>query len=360
MLYGPPKIAGELAAHLAELDDLRRRLGAEANVAAPWLGDLRRRVQASAAQSSISIEGFHVPEGEAAEILAGGGAGEDEDRQALACYARAMDHVGVLAADPGFHWSERVILDLHFDACWFQREHSPGRWRTGPIGVTSPGGGDLAYRGPDGDAVPGLMAEVVAWLERGDLDAPAVVRAALAHLHLLSVHPFRDGNGRLARIVQSLVLAREGLLAPELGSIEEYLGRHTPAYYAALVEVQRGSYQPQRDTTRWVAFCVEAHLAQARHRLAQLAQAAARWRYLEDLVAHRGWPERLTIALEQSLFEGASRASYAAEADISPASASADLRRLLDGGLVVRRGRGRTLRHVASDALRAEVRAAAG
>ena len=76
---------------------------------------------------------------------------------------------------------------------------------------------------------------------------------------------------------------------------------HTQEYYAALREVQGGSYQPQRDASGWVAFCVEAHIAQARQRLAQIERAAARWGYLEELVEERDWPERLVIALEQSL-----------------------------------------------------------
>src|SRR2546428_3570187 len=111
------------------------------------------------------------------------------------------------------------------------------------------------------------MAEVVDWLGNGDLDADVVVRAAMAHLHTVSVHPFRDGNGRISRIVQSLVLAREGLVSPEFASIEEYLGAHTPEYYRVLQSVQGGRYEPERDATEWIAFCIEAHLAQARQRL---------------------------------------------------------------------------------------------
>jgi hypothetical protein len=57
------------------------------------------------------------------------------------------------------------------------------------------------------------------------------------------------------------------------------------------------------------------------------------------LVKRRGWPDRLVIALEQSLFGGVDRASYAAEADVSPQTASNDLRRLLDAGFVVQRGK---------------------
>jgi Fic family protein len=358
MLFQLPKITKELRAQLDELDLLRGRLGAEAGGAGLWLGSLRRQVRASSAESSISIEGFHVPEEEAAKLVAGEElpGTEDESRMALVCYARAMDHVGVMASDPHFRWLDRVILDLHFDACDFQRDKGPGLWREGPIGVT---GSDeaLAYRGPGAEEVPGLMAELVDWLQAGDLDAPAVVRAAMAHLNLVSIHPFRDGNGRISRIVQSLVLARDGLLSPEFSSIEEYLGAHTPAYYAAL-QAQGDHYQPERDATGWVAFCVEAHLVQARQRLTQIEQATRRWRFLEELVESRGWSDRLLIALEQSLFHGTDRSSYATEAGISPATASADLRRLLDGGLVVRQSLGRTTRYVASDALRSGVREA--
>ena len=151
----------------------------------------------------------------------------DDDRMALSCYARAMDHVGVMSDDPVFEWVDRVILDLHFDACYFQKDQDPGQYRRQGIEVTRPGGGPPAYVGPPFETVPELMREVVEWLGHGDLDAHVAVRAAMAHLHLVSVHPFRDGNGRVSRIVQSLVLAREGLLAPEFVSIEEYLGFNT-------------------------------------------------------------------------------------------------------------------------------------
>ncbi len=358
MLFATPAITRPLARELEELDGLRRQLGDQAGMASPWLGRLRRQMRASSAESSIEIEGFHVPEEETLALAAGDLTPDpdDEDRMALSCYARAMDHVGIMATDPVFRWLDRVILDLHFDACYFQRDKDPGQYRRRGIEVTSPGGGRPAYVGPSHDEVPTLMRETVEWLEDGDLDAHVVVRAAMAHLHVVSVHPFRDGNGRIARIVQSLVLAREGMLAPELGSIEEYLGRNTDAYYATLQEVQAGSYQPERDAAPWVRFCVRAHVDQANRRLEQIAKAGARWSYLEELVEHRGWPDRLVIALEQSLFQGVDRASYSGEADVSAPTASNDFRRLLDAGLVVQRGRGRTTRYIASETLREEVR----
>ena len=88
--------------------------------------------------------------------------------------------------------------------------------------------------------------------------------------------------------MQSLVLAREGLLAPEFGSIEEYLGRNTARYYAALQEVQGGNYQPQRDASSWVGFCVYgAHRTGPTTARSRRSGAAARWAVLEQLVGAR-------------------------------------------------------------------------
>jgi len=353
MIYATPALTPDLRSQLQELDRLRSDLGGATGIATPWLGQLRRRVRAVSVESSVSIEGFVVPPGEAVALVAGDEvpSPEDEDRTAVASYARAMDHVGTMAIDPQFRWLDRVILDLHFDACYFQRDKSPGLWRTGPIYVTCPEGRAPAYEGPPGEEVVQLMDKVVDWLDHGNGDNHVVVRAAMAHLHVVSVHPFRDGNGRIARIIQSMVLAREGLLAPEFSSIEEYLGHHTTEYYGVLQEVQGGRYQPERDASPWVAFCVRAHLAQARQRLEQIRTAGRRWAALERLAEQRGWPDRLVIALEQSQFGGVERAAYATEADVSPATASSDLRRLLDSGLVKQEGRTRGTRYVASEAL---------
>ena len=173
------------------------------------------------------------------------------------------------------------------------------------------------------------MGEVVDWLENGDLDAHVVVRAAMAHLHVVSVHPFRDGNGRISRIVQSLVLAREGLVSPEFGSIEEYLGAHTQEYYAALREARAAATNPNATPP------LGRLLRQGPSRAGPPAPRpdrgrGRRWDHLEELVEARGWPDRLVIALEQSLIGGTDRSTYGDEADVSPATASADFRRLLD------------------------------
>jgi Fic family protein len=352
MIFASPVIDPDLQAQLDELSQLRSALGSEISRPGPWMGTLRRAVRASSIEGSTSIEGYSVEPAEAIALTSGKAQSESqgESQLAVACYARAMDHVGAMADDPRFQWTDRAILDLHFDACHFQRDKNPGLWRTGPISVTGPDGG-IDYRGPDGEDVPALMAEIVDWLSEGAGGVDIAVHAAMAHLHVISVHPFRDGNGRIARIVQSLVLAREGVLSPEFSSIEEYLSQNTPAYYAALRNAQGGSYQPARDASDWVRFCIQAHLSQAERRLQQIHQAGARWERLEREAEDRGWPDRFVIALEQSLIGGTDRSRYADEAGVSPATVSADLRRLLDSGLVEQRGRGPSTRYWASERL---------
>jgi len=355
VLFATPRLDRVLTGDLRELDGLRARLGDATGVPGPWLGQLRRQTRARTMSSSVAIEGFIVDPEEAVGIVAGERHDlSDVDRAALAAYARAMDHVGTMGIDPHFRWLDRVILDLHFDACAFQRDRSPGLWRAGPVHVTGFAGGTPAFVGPGDGEVPGLMAEVVGWLAEAR-DVHVAVRAAMAHLHVVSVHPFADGNGRVSRIVQALVLARAGVLAPEFNSIEEYLGEHTRDYYRVLAQVQGGSYRPDRDAKPWVRFCVEAHLEQAQRRLRQIEAAAGRWAALEAIVQARGWPDRLAIALEQSLFDGVERARYAAEADVSLATATGDLRRLADAGLIDAQGRGRATRYRASAELRRRI-----
>lgn len=356
MIYASPPITGSLAEKLDQLQRLRSQLESQVTQPIRWIGSLRREVRAASISSSTSIEGFSVSPAEAIELAErrAAAADDDENRQAVACYARAMDHVGTLAADPAFRWLDRVILDLHFDACHFQRDREPGLWRQGPIGVTA-ADGSLEFRGPDAGEVQALVAELIEWLQEGDAEADVVVRAAMAHLNLISIHPFRDGNGRISRIVQSLVLALDGARSPEFFSIEEYLGDHTQDYYAALREVQAGGYQPQRDATSWVAFCIKAHISQAQQRLAQIEEAAERWSRLETLVAGHGWPDRLVIALEQSLSGRTDRTRYGREAGVSSVTASNDLRRLVDARLLEQEGRGPSTAYGPSSFLRKQL-----
>jgi Fic family protein len=174
----------------------------------------------------------------------------------------------------------------------------------------------------------------------------------MAHLNLVSIHPFRDGNGRLARIVQSLVLAKEGLLRPELVSIEPYLGRHTREYYAVLEEVQGPAFNPGRDASGWVEFCIEAHVFEATERRRWLEIAHARHDFCDRLAGKEGYPSRFVIALDQALLGlPVTNAEYRRDAEIAGPTATQDLQRIRHDGWLEQEGGGRSVRYVASKKL---------
>ncbi len=350
----PPKSPG-LMHRLDELDVLRRYLAHNlGDSAQPWTGALRRLAAAEATVGSTSIEGYGASIEDTVEILAGrhpSGTSEETQR-IISAYAQAMDRVNVLADDRRFQWSAQTILDLHFLICHPQPQAGPGRFRDGTVIVTRGLGRD-PYRPPAASEVPALVNEVAKWLGSGDPTRHPVVRAAMAHLNLVSIHPFRDGNGRLARVVQSLVLAKEGLLRPELVSIEPYLGRHTREYYAVLEKVQGLAFDPHRDASPWVEFCIEAHVFEAAERRQWLEIAYARHDFCEQLAREQHYPERLVIALDQALVGlPIMNADYRREADIAGPTATQDLQRLRRDGWLDQEGGGRSIRYVAGKKLR--------
>jgi len=256
-----------------------------------------------------------------------------------------------LARDPHFTYSDGLIRSLHFMMLRNDMGRSPGLWRPGPVFVHHEPTGQTVYEGPDAELVPALMADVVASLQAAS-PAPALVRAAMAHLNLVMVHPFRDGNGRLARILQSLVLAREGILSPEFASIEEYLGRNTQAYYDVLAEVGGGAWHPERDARAWVRFCLTAHLRQARTLSQRVEQSERVWTLLEGEATRLGFPDRAVIALFDAAHGFRVRNSgYQQHADVSDYAGGRDLKRLVEAGLLEPKGEKRGRFYVADPRL---------
>ena len=353
-IFAIPAKSRELESRLSKLDELRRYLARHLGESAqPWTGALRRLAAAEATVGSTSIEGYGTSVEAAFEILAGGHPPQasEETQRIIAAYGQAMDRVGALADDSHFLWSRQTVLELHFLICHPQAEARPGRLRDGSV-LVARGPGREPYRPPESAAVPDLVNELATWLESGDVSRHPVVRAAMAHLNVVSIHPFRDGNGRLARVVQSMVLAKEGLLRPEFVSIEPYLGRHTWEYYAILEEVQGAAFDPTRDVSSWVEFCIDAHVSEATDREQWVRVAYARHDFCTRLATEHGYPERLVAALDQALLGlPLTNADYRRDADIASPTAVQDLQRLRRDGWLDQQGGGRSVRYVASEKL---------
>jgi Fic family protein len=339
-----------------QLDEMRLRLRfLLQQQPARWTGLLRRSEFARAIQGSNSIEGFNVTVDDAVAAVEGEAPLADERTEAWLAvrgYREAMTYILQLSDDAQFTHHEAVLRSLHYMMLGHDLGKHPGRWRPGVIYVRRDATHEIVYEGPDAALVPVLMEELV-----GSLNAqstlPVVVRAALAHLNLVMIHPFSDGNGRMARALQTLVLARDGLLAPAFSSIEEYLGRNTAEYYGVLAEVGRGAWHPEHDALPWIKFCLTAHYRQAETVLRRSQEAGRLWTELEVAVKGRGLQERMILALHDAAFGYRVRnTTYRKAAEVSDAVASRDLGQLVAAGFLVAQGEKRGRIYVAGEWLK--------
>jgi Fic family protein len=359
VLFHTPQLDQAELQVLEQIEDLKRKLRWQLHEPRRWSGSLRRMQFARAVQGSNSIEGYEAALDDAAAIDLGEDPldADEETRLALKGYRDAMTFVLQLAGEEDFAYSEQLLKSLHFMMTSYNLKNRPGLWRAGAIWVRNDDTGETVYEGPDVDLVPPLMNDLVSCLNEAD-HAPPVVRAAMAHLNLVMIHPFRDGNGRMGRCLQTLVLAREQILAPVFCSIEEYLGRNTEAYYAALAQVGKGSWHPERSPRPWIRLVLTAHLRQARTMLLRIRESEQLWDSLERVVAVRSLPDRTLPALwDAAMGFRVRNATYraifeeAAEEPISEAVASRDLRQLVETGLLVPKGEKRGRYYLPSEEL---------
>ena len=340
MIFQTPTLTPDARWVLAQVEDLRRRLSDQVREPRQWVGLLRRVSFARAVQGSNSIEGYNVSLDDALAAADNESPvqASAETWAAIEGYRDALTYVLQLADDRHFTLDESLIRSLHYMMLKYDLSKSPGRWRPGTIYVRNDTTGQIVYEGPDAGLVPGLVAELVKDLCCDDRP-PALVNAAMAHLNLVMIHPFRDGNGRMARCLQTLVLAREGILSPHFCSVEEYLGRNTAAYYDVLAEVGAGSWQPERDATPWIRFILTAHYRQARTLLRRTEESERRWTLLQELAERLRLPERTIGPLfNASMGLTLQNARYRIAADVSELVASRDLKALVDAGLLEARG----------------------
>jgi Fic family protein len=305
-------------------------------------------------QGSNSIEGINADLAEAVAIVDEEKPEtlEEEAEKALTCYRTAMTYVLRLHDDPHAQINAQLIRSLHFMMLNYDMTMLPGQWRPGPIRVVHEPSGKTVYDGPDSDRVPALMDELVDQLNSADEVESSTVLAAMAHLNLAMIHPFRDGNGRMARALQTLVLTSSDVLSPVFCSIEEWLGRNTDAYYAVLGEVGQGSWHPERDALPWVRFCLIAHYQQAATLMKRNAVIGRMFSEVDKLLKTHGLPDRTELALMDAAFNYKVRnGRYRQENNISDVVASRDLKRLTDLGLLMPVGEKRGRYYIAAKPL---------
>ena len=344
MLFTPGDLSDEESEVLERINGLKGRL-TFAIQPPRWVGVLRRNTFAKAVQGSNSIEGYLVSEDDAIAAIEGAEPLDAEQRDWLAVvgYRRAMTLVLQRAQDPYFHYSIELLNSLHYMMIEHDLRKNPGNWRHGPIFVRNDETGERVYEGPDADRVPELMIELIEGLNTKSNSDP-VITAAMAHLNFVMIHPHSDGNGRMGRCLQTLVLARAGVVHPMFASIEEYLGRKTQDYYQVLAEVGGGTFHPHRDSRPWIRFNLTAHYRQATTLLRRSQYYQRLYDELETLAQNLGLPARAVFALGDAAQGYRVRnPTYRKIAELPPKTATRDLQKLVNLNLLeavgIRRGR---------------------
>jgi Fic family protein len=355
MIFQTPQLGEDEEEVLAMLAVEREKLRDRVAEPRRWRGSLRRMAFARAVQGSNSIEGYNASLDDVIAAVEGEPTmdADEETQQALAGYRDAMTYVLQIADDDGLEVEEGLLKSLHFMMIKHDLRKNPGQWRPGDIHVRREETGEIVYEGPPAEEVPSLMGELLVDLRR---DAgPVLVKAAMAHLNLVLIHPFSDGNGRMGRCLQTLVLARDRVLAPVFSSIEEFLGRNTEAYYDVLAEVGAGSWRPNRDARPWIRFCLRAHFLQVRTMQRRRAEIEQLWNACVALAKDNGLPERCAAALMDAAYGlRVRRGGYQASIEgvlgeeISEQTASRDLMAMVARGLLDPIGERRARHYVGS------------
>jgi len=156
----------------------------------------------------------------------------------------------------GYPFGEKELFQIHSLATEkLLPSHQLGTYRILPVTVRGVVDGEIVGRPPLPVEVPYQMEDFWRWLiNTHPVEMHPVIKAAVTHYELVRIHPFIEGNGRVARAFALLILASEGYNFKHFFSIEEFFDKNLPDYYSALASVEKNN----GDLTVWIEFFTEA------------------------------------------------------------------------------------------------------
>jgi Fic family protein len=211
-----------------------------------------------------------------------------------------------------------------------------GAWRDGAAGPMQVVSGAIGrekvhFEAPAADQIAGDMQRFFAWFNAGPVIDP-VLKAAVAHFWFVTIHPFDDGNGRIARAISEMALARSDGMPERYYSMSARIAAERKDYYLQLDIAQRGT----TDITGWISWflgCLDRALDAADGLLATVLRTARLWQSL----AHAEINPRQRTVINRLLtdWQGHLTSSkYASLAQCSPDTAQRDIRELVARGVL--------------------------
>ncbi len=241
MKYQPPyTITAEILNQVAAISEAIGRLTVLTDQARALR--LRRINRIRTIHGSLAIEGNTLSEAQITAIL--------EGKRVFASPREVQEVKNALAAYERFDtWqpsSEKDLLEAH-RILMFGLIDEAGVYRHGGVGVMA--GSQVIHMAPPGNRVPQLMGDLFAWLAA--TDAHPLIASSVFHYEFEFIHPFADGNGRMGRLWQSLILARWNPLFADI-PVESLIFEHQAEYYQAIRESTE-----RTDSAPFIAFMLQ-------------------------------------------------------------------------------------------------------
>jgi Fic family protein len=256
------KITGNVLKLVGAIDEFKGAWKAIGRIAPERLSALRRVATIESAASSTRIEGAKLTDREVERLLSNLDikAFATRDEQEVAGYAEAMETVFA-------HWdfidlTENHIRQLHRDLLKYSTkdERHRGEYRSlrNDVAAFDADGKNLGvvFETATPFDTPRLMADLVGWAAQSlkDKDVHPLIVIAVFIVSLLAIHPFQDGNGRLSRVLTTLLLLRSGYTYVPYSSLESVIEQTKERYYIALRQTQASIQTPAPDWLPWLTY----------------------------------------------------------------------------------------------------------
>ena len=229
---------------------------------------LKRQAIVRMAHTSTSIEGNPLAQYQVEQVLSGKTIrADDKSIFEVKNYQDVLFKVEELSKSDA-KISLNLILDLHKILMkGLLPEDKVGHFRSGPIYIVDDlGNGQekVRYSGPDPKKVPFLLNELILWYYSKEAEAfHPVLKAAVFHLQFVLIHPFSDGNGRMTRLLATLILYSHGWDFRKVLVLDDFYNRNRQNYYDALSSAHDGKYADNTNITDWIEYFTGGFLYEA-------------------------------------------------------------------------------------------------
>ncbi len=219
-----------------------------------------------------------------------------------------------------------------------------GSWRDDAMQVTSgPMGKEkIHFDAPEADQMPDEMQRFLSWMnDEQELDP--VIKAAVAHFWFVTIHPFDDGNGRIARALADLQLARADKSKQRFYSMSAQILKERNAYYDILEHTQKGDL----DITLWLEWFLDCLYRSMDYTEITINKILARGQFWENYrdVEFNARQQKMLQSLLDDFFGGLNVSKWAKMTNTSTDTALRDIQFLIDKGVLERKGSGRSTRY---------------